>query len=134
MDGESWGLTVEYADRAISSYGVNRTPEGFNRYRFAIYRLARVPGFGGDGKELELYDADELRLVATSGAAATGRPWADFRVPDGKVFRARPGSYIGYARVAKIARNSVTLMELEQDKDGDWIEREKIVTLAEPGR
>lgn len=80
---------------------------------------------------LEEYPLDALKMV---GTLARGKQWwVVIQAPDGTVHRAALGNHMGqnFGTVTRITEDKVSLIELIQGTQGDWVEREAGIALAE---
>lgn len=80
---------------------------------------------------LEAFPLDTLRLVGS--LARDGEEWSLIKAPDGSVQRVRAGNYLGQndGRIVKISDQGIDLVELIEDGQGGWIERQAALTLGE---
>lgn len=80
---------------------------------------------------LEDYPLDALKMVGT--LARGKQAWAVIQAPDGTVHRAGIGNHLGqnFGTITRITEDKISLIELIQGAQGDWVEREAGVALAE---
>lgn len=80
---------------------------------------------------LEAYPLDTLRMVGSLGRDE--QQWSLVKVPDGTVYRVRPGNHIGqnYGKIIFISDQSIELIEITEDAQGGWIERSASLTVRE---
>lgn len=80
---------------------------------------------------LEEYPLDALRMVGT--LARGKQAWVVIQAPDGTVHRASVGNHMGqnFGAITRIYDDKVSLIELIQGAQGDWVEREASMALAE---
>jgi type IV pilus assembly protein PilP len=108
---------------------------------FAAVRLIpdqRTPGSGGGlvpdltrpREPLEAYPLESLSMV---GALLQGRQAHALIQVDGAIHQVRVGNYLGqsFGVVTSITETEVTLRELVQDVNGDWVERSSSLLLLE---
>jgi len=138
-DSTSWSLKIEYADRSLAAAGYGAGPDraqdaalpkyAFTRYQLALQDLLGQP-FVRRVSPIEVFDVEELRLVATHSPAKKEEQWASFRDPAGKVHRARVGEAVGgLGKLEKVGRSSVLLAVQVRDADGSWVQQERSVRL-----
>ncbi len=79
---------------------------------------------------LEQYPLDALRMVGTLFRDQSA--WAILRAPDGTIHRAKEGNYVGqsYGVITDIAEEKVSVKELVQGPNGNWIERGATIALG----
>ena len=79
---------------------------------------------------LESYPLDSMTVVGN--ITKNGLPVALLRI-DSLLYQVKQGSYLGqnYGRVTKISESEVTLREIVQDSDGEWIERTATLQMQE---
>ncbi len=79
---------------------------------------------------LEQYPLDALRMVGTLFRDQSA--WVILRAPDGTVHRAKEGNYVGqsYGVITDIAEEKISVKELVQGPNGNWIERDASVALG----
>ncbi|MDQ7989082.1 MAG: pilus assembly protein PilP [Candidatus Dactylopiibacterium sp.] len=79
---------------------------------------------------LEAYPLESLQMVGMMHMA--GKPVALVRA-DKNLFQIRAGNYLGqnFGVVTRITENELTLKELVEDANGDWIERLSTIQLQE---
>ena len=82
---------------------------------------------------LEAYPLDSMSMVGSVTKA--GRPYALLRV-DNLLYQVKQGDYVGqnYGKITKISETDVSLREIVQDADGEWIERTSALQLQEKAR
>jgi type IV pilus assembly protein PilP len=80
---------------------------------------------------LEAYPLENLRMVGT--LQQKKEIYAVVKTPDNRLFRVRPGNYLGqnFGRITGITESSIKLKEIIQDGGGDWKEEEKSLQLQE---
>jgi len=126
-DAASWSLEIAYADRSVKTGGYAAGPgKAYKRYEYALQRLLGDRMLGGRlvGK-LEVFELEELRLVAAHPSPRAAQSWVEIRDPSGRTYRARVGDFIGpdYGKLEEVTARSIRLKELVIDRDGDWVER-----------
>lgn len=142
-DSTAWSIHIEYPDRSLTAEGYAAFPArsddpslpkyAFARYRLAIQKLIGDRPFPQLVKPVQLFDLDELKLVATHRARNERDQWADFRDPDGKVHRIRRGEAVGNGgTLEKVTGASVSIKEVVLDTDGNWIMRERVLEKTRP--
>jgi type IV pilus assembly protein PilP len=59
--------------------------------------------------------------------------YALVRTPDNRLFRVRPGNFVGqnFGRITEISESGIKLKELVQDSGGDWKEEDRSLLLQE---
>ena len=140
QDATTWSLKIEYPDRSVVSAGAAAFPDrssdkmlpryAFNHYQLAVQELIGRP-FGRGVKSIEVFNVDELRLVATHTAKDAAEQWADFRDPKGRVHRAALNEPVGArGTLQKVHRSSVTVSVLSRDAKGEWHPQEKKIPLT----
>ncbi len=79
---------------------------------------------------LEAYPLETLQMVGMMTTA--GKPVALIKA-DKNIYQVRAGNYLGqnFGMVTKITENDLTLKELIEDANGDWIERFSTMQLQE---
>lgn len=79
---------------------------------------------------LEQYPLDALRMVGTLFRDQSA--WVILRAPDGTIHRAKEGNYVGqsYGVITDIAEEKVSVKELVQGPNGNWIERGATIALG----
>lgn len=100
-------------------------------------RVAKGPGSGprpdmNRRKEpLEDFPLDALKMVGTLSRGK--RTEAVIQAPDGTIHRASVGHHLGqnFGAITRITEEKVSLIELIQGSQGDWVEREASIALAE---
>jgi hypothetical protein len=131
-DGYGWTLHIEYPDRKIDSRGYAAIPD-IKSYRRCLYALQTLVGgrpiHGRRMNALEVFDAAELRLVATHPAKNRREQWADLRDPRGRIHRLTYDANAprGDGYLARVTDDSVTLSELVVDAEGDLVYRTVVV-------
>ncbi len=92
-----------------------------------------IPDFDRPREELENYSLDGLRMVGSFRDFATNDLWALIRAPDGVVHRVREGNFIGrnYGEIYAVSEQAVEIVEIVQDPNGGWRERDNRLPLAE---
>ena len=80
---------------------------------------------------LEAYPLENLRMVGT--LQQKKEIYAVVKTPDNRLFRVRPGNYLGqnFGRITGITESSIKLKEIIQDGGGEWKEEEKSLQLQE---
>lgn len=110
-------------------------PDNHERSPFVALRPRHAKtGTGPDENRLkeplELFPLDSLRMVGTLDELAS--QWVLIAAPDGTVYRATVGNYIGqnYGHITKIMHDRVEVVETVPDQDG-WRERPTSIALVE---
>ncbi|POZ60775.1 pilus assembly protein PilP [Chromobacterium alticapitis] len=95
---------------------------------------ANAPDLKRPREALENYDLDKLAMVGTLQRA--GKTFALIRTPEGAIYRIQPGNYIGlnYGKVLAIDEGEVKLAETVEDLNGEWVQRDSSLRLAEQGQ
>ncbi len=80
---------------------------------------------------LEDFPLDTLRLVGNLERA--GEAWSLIKAPDSSVHRVRKGNYLGQndGRIIHVTDQGIELIELIEDGQGGWIERQASLTLSD---
>ncbi len=83
-------------------------------------------------EELEQFSLDTLRMVGTLDK--DGVTWALVQAKSGKIYRVRPGNYMGRnnGRIRRITDDRIELTEIVPDQRGGYVERSAMVSLGEP--
>ena len=87
------------------------------------------PDAGRHKEALESFPLDTLNFV---GLLTQGeRSWAIVTAPDGLVYRAQIGNYIGqnYGRITRITETKVSIVEIVPDGRGGWVERDAALSI-----
>ena len=141
-DSTSWSLKIEYADRSLAAAGIGAAPSrsddpALPKYPFAHYQLALQvligQPFARRVSPIEVFDLEELRLVATHASPDKSAQWAEFRDPARKLHRVAIGEPVGgLAKLEKVSRSSVSVAVPVKNADGEWLQQERIIKLARP--
>ena len=80
---------------------------------------------------LEAYPLENLKMVGT--LQQKKEIYALVRTPDNRLFRVRPGNYLGqnFGRITDISESTIKLKEQVQDSGGEWKEEERALLLQE---
>ena len=80
---------------------------------------------------LEAFALETLKMVGT--LQQKKEVYAVVKTPDNRLFRVRPGNFIGqnFGRITEISESTIKLKELIQDSGGDWKEEERALQLQE---
>jgi type IV pilus assembly protein PilP len=80
---------------------------------------------------LEAYPLENLKMVGT--LQQKKEIYALVRTPDNRLFRVRPGNFVGqnFGRITEISESCIKLKELVQDSGGDWKEEDRSLLLQE---
>jgi type IV pilus assembly protein PilP len=80
---------------------------------------------------LEAYPLENLKMVGT--LQQKKEIYAVVRTPDNRLFRVRPGNFLGqnFGRITAISESAIKLKELVQDSSGEWKEEERSLLLQE---
>ncbi len=80
---------------------------------------------------LEAYPLENLKMVGTLQQKKD--IYAVVRTPDNRLFRVRPGNFLGqnFGRITAISESAIKLKELVQDSGGEWKEEERSLLLQE---
>jgi len=80
---------------------------------------------------LEAYPLENLKMVGT--LAQKKEVYAVVKTPDNRLFRVRPGNFLGqnFGRITEISESAIKLKELIQDSGGEWKEEERALQLQE---
>lgn len=86
----------------------------------------RVPEF------LEGFPLDGLRMAGTINQ--NGALWALIRIPDGAVYRAKAGNYLGknHGKITKVEETRVSVQEIVENGFGGYKERDNSIALSDP--
>lgn len=80
---------------------------------------------------LEGFPLDGLRMVGTLNQDKV--LWALIRIPDGTIYRAKVGNYLGknHGKITQVAETKVTLVEIVENGFGGYKERDNSIALSE---
>ena len=80
---------------------------------------------------LEAYPLENLKMVGT--LQQKKEIYAVVRTPDNRLFRVKPGNFLGqnFGRITAISESAIKLKELVQDSGGEWKEEERSLLLQE---
>ena len=80
---------------------------------------------------LESYPLENLRMVGT--LQQKKEIYAVVRTPDNRLFRVRPGNFVGqnFGRITDITESAIKIKELVQDGGGEWKEEDRSLQLQE---
>jgi type IV pilus assembly protein PilP len=80
---------------------------------------------------LEAYPLENLKMVGTLQQKKD--IYALVRTPDNRLFRVRPGNFVGqnFGRITEISESGIKLKELVQDSGGEWKEEDRSLLLQE---
>ena len=80
---------------------------------------------------LESYPLENLKMVGT--LQQKKEIYALVRTPDNRLFRVRPGNFLGqnFGRITDISESSIKLKELVQDSGGEWKEEDRALLMQE---
>jgi type IV pilus assembly protein PilP len=80
---------------------------------------------------LEAFALETLKMVGT--LQQKKEFYAVVKTPDNRLFRVKPGNFIGqnFGRITDISESTIKLKELIQDSGGDWKEEERALQLQE---
>ena len=83
---------------------------------------------------LENFALSSLTLVGT--LAQSGKRWALIRDGEGKVQRVTAGHYLGHdhGRIAVVAEDSLSLVEIVTQGEGRWVESPRILSMEGAAR
>ena len=89
------------------------------------------PDVTRERETLESYPLDTLQFVGHLERA--GERWAIVTSKDNRVHRVRIGNYIGqnYGKISDISETTVYVLEVVQDPQGGWAERNAALVLIE---
>lgn len=84
-----------------------------------------------DRNSLEQFELSQLQLISVSKPRCDGTRFAYVRDPAGYLHHLEVGEYAGKSegRVRKIAKDRITIMELVQTTNGEWVERPEYLQL-----
>ncbi len=118
------------------TYAADQLPDPFSASNKMISLQPQVasgpkPDMNRRKEALEEYPLDALKMVGTLSRGK--ETWAVIQAPDGSVYRAQRGSYIGqnFGKVIKITEEKIELVELIPGSPGSWVEREASLAVAE---
>ena len=91
----------------------------------------KAPDQNRKKEPLEAYPLENLKMVGTLQQKKD--IYALVRTPDNRLFRVRPGNYLGqnFGRITDISESTIKLKELVQDSGGEWKEEERSLLLQE---
>ncbi len=114
-------------DTALPDPFKPRKPEARNANRSG----QNQPNFDRPKEELEDFPLESLKMVGYLSQKNVN--YAVIRSGEGKVYRVKPGNYIGqnFGQITSITETEVKIKEMVQDSAGDWSERESTLQLAE---
>ena len=80
---------------------------------------------------LEAYPLENLKMVGS--LQQKKEIYAVVKTPDNRLFRVRPGNFLGqnFGRITEISESTIKLKELIQDSGGEWKEEERALQLQE---
>jgi len=80
---------------------------------------------------LEGYPLENLKMVGT--LQQKKEIFALVKTPDNRLFRVRPGNFVGqnFGRIIEISESGIKLKELVQDSGGEWKEEDRSLLLQE---
>ncbi len=89
------------------------------------------PNLDRPKEELENYPLESLKMVGYLYQNKVGH--AVIRSSEGKIYRAKPGNYIGlnFGQITSVTETEIKIKEMVQDSAGDWSERESNLQLIE---
>lgn len=89
------------------------------------------PDFNRPKQELEEFPLETLKMIGYLQKGKAGS--AVIRSGEGKVYRVKPGNYIGmnFGQIMSITETEMKIKEMVQDSGGDWVERETSLQLVE---
>lgn len=89
------------------------------------------PNLNRPKEELEDFPLESLKMVGF--LSKKGVNSAVIRSAEGKIYRVKPGNYIGlnFGQVTSVTESEVKIKEMVQDSVGDWSERESSLQLIE---
>ncbi len=89
------------------------------------------PNLNRPKEELEDFPLESLKMVGF--LSKKGVNSAVIRSSEGKIYRIKPGNYIGlnFGQVTSVTETEVKIKEMVQDSVGDWSERESSLQLIE---
>ncbi|QEL57918.1 pilus assembly protein PilP [Chromobacterium paludis] len=98
------------------------------------HNSANAPDLKRPREALENYDLDKLAMVGTLKRA--GQTFALIRTPEGAIYRVQAGNYVGtnYGKIVSIDEGEVKLAETVEDLNGEWVQRDSSLYLAEQGQ
>lgn len=123
---------------AVAEYLGSGADDPFRSSRLELERQRVVqrgprPDPGRQREPLEEYPLESLRMV---GMLSRGGQAQALIQADASLHPVRVGNHVGrdFGVVTRITDTSVTLTELVQDVQGDWVERVRTLNLQEAGR
>lgn len=123
---------------AVAEYLGGSADDPFRRGRLELERQRVVrsslqPDTGRRREPLEQYPLESLRMVGVLSGAQQTQALIEV---DGTLHQLRTGSHMGrdFGVVTRITENSITLKELVQDVQGEWVERTRTLNLQEAAK
>jgi type IV pilus assembly protein PilP len=121
------------------TYAANELPDPFKPSKIEPEKTAQPQGGHGNGlappadhkkEPLEAFSLETLKMVGTLNQNKT--TYALIKA-DNNLYRVRPGNFLGtnYGKITAISETEVTIKELVQDANGDWVERPNTLQLSE---
>ena len=94
-------------------------------------RRLKAPDPNRRKEPLEAYPLENLKMVGTLQQKKD--IYAVVRTPDNRLFRVKPGNFLGqnFGRITAISESAIKLKELVQDSGGEWKEEERSLLLQE---
>lgn len=92
---------------------------------------ANQPDLDRPKESLEEFPLESLKMVGYLYQNKVGH--AIVRAPDNKLYRVKPGNYLGlnFGLIKEVSGTEVTIKEMVQDSSGDWAERISTLQLIE---
>lgn len=90
-----------------------------------------APDLSRSKEPLEAYPLDTLRMVGSF--ELRNEKWSLVSAPDGGIYRIRPDNYLGQnnGKVVRISDAAIELVEIIEDGQGGWMERNASLALSE---
>ncbi|WP_227815761.1 pilus assembly protein PilP [Nitrogeniibacter aestuarii] len=120
--------SVDYEGFALSS---PFDPSKFVAAAIPIASSGVRPDVNRQREPLEAFPLESLKMVGSMTKNGVGHALID---ADGSVYQIKTGNYMGqnFGVVTKISETEVTLKELVEDLNGDWVERTTPLYLQGP--
>jgi type IV pilus assembly protein PilP len=122
--------SFEYSVSGLRSPFVEPEPE-LIQDKIQQSRDCLQPNFARSKQPLEKYPLDNLKMRGTLGS--DGSLWGLIEAADGKLFRVRPGGYIGlyHGKIIAVTSEEIELEEMIPDGTGCWEKRAAHLVMAE---
>ena len=96
----------------------------------AAYAGGRAPDINRQKEPLEAYPLETLKMVGALMKKGASHALVD---AGGSIYQVRAGNYMGqnFGVVTNVTESEITLTELVEDLNGDWVERTSALYLQE---